>query len=318
MKKKILKFIKKKIKLIKIFFLYSTNISLYTNNNKKEIIIIFDGNISHGGLVDRLKGIVSFYAIAKQTNARFKIYFTSPFNLECFLVPNQFNWIADKNDLKWNPFKSKFLLLNDNFNFNWKKSIQKTKKNKIFVYANIDYLPTIFNEKIEDQWLESFWELFKISDFLNEKIKLEILPQNYISIHTRFTSLLGDFKDTANKKVSNDRKNQIFDQIKRAIKIIENQNSNIPVIVFSDSIIFLDFIKSNTNYIVLAGKPNHIDINNDKTIDSNMKTFLDFFILSKSEAIYLVRTNDMYNSAFSKYAAIAGNTKFNSIVLDND
>ena len=83
------------------------------------------------------------------------------------------------------------------------------------------------------------------------------------------------------------------------------------IYVFSDSIQFLDFIKLETNYIVLDGKPQHIDSNNNSNeLNDHIKTFLDFFAISACEKVFLIRTKDMYNSAFSKYAAIVGNKEF--------
>ena len=74
--KKIKSKISKNIKLLKFYFLYFNKIT-FKNKTKgrKEIIIVFDGNFPHGGLVDRLKGILSFYQVAKKTDADFKIYF---------------------------------------------------------------------------------------------------------------------------------------------------------------------------------------------------------------------------------------------------
>ena len=55
-KNKIIKKIKLGYKYLKLFFIYLPHINL-KKAHKKEIIIVFDGNFGHGGLVDRLKGI---------------------------------------------------------------------------------------------------------------------------------------------------------------------------------------------------------------------------------------------------------------------
>ncbi len=308
--KKTKKAIKTKIKLIKLVFIYLKNSSFSNSNSKKEIIIIFDGNISHGGLVDRLKGIISFYELAKQCGADFKIYFKSPFDLEVFLIPNQYNWIATANDLKWNPFSTSFLLLMDNFNFDWNKNILQAKKKKIIVYANVDFLPKIYNENAAHKWKELFTELFKRTPFLEEQILNTKLPNRFISIHTRFTSILGDFQDTTNRVVSETRKNEIILKLINEIDCIKNENNNLPIVVFSDSIIFLNFVRNNTSHIVLNGNPTHIDVKNDATITSNIKTFIDFFAISNSEKVYLLHTSEMYKSSFSKYAALVSQTIF--------
>ena len=125
--KKTFKLLKHFIKYIKLFIIYFPFLN-FIKTKQKEIIIVFDGNFGHGGLVDRLKGIVSFYAISKEINADFKIYFKHPFQLDTFLEPNQYNWLATDSDLNWNPFQTKFLFLMDNFSFNWKKTMNQWMK----------------------------------------------------------------------------------------------------------------------------------------------------------------------------------------------
>ncbi|GHV53839.1 hypothetical protein FACS1894181_17730 [Bacteroidia bacterium] len=55
-------------------------------------IFMVNGLIKHGGLVDRLKGIVSAYAVCKNNNIPFKIKFDFPFQLSSYLEPNKYNW----------------------------------------------------------------------------------------------------------------------------------------------------------------------------------------------------------------------------------
>ena len=66
-----------------VFLLYySTKIKWVSKpQDKKRIIICFDGLFPHGGLVDRLKGIISFYEVAKKLDYDFYIYFEHPFPL---------------------------------------------------------------------------------------------------------------------------------------------------------------------------------------------------------------------------------------------
>lgn len=308
--------ISKNVKLLKFYFLYFNKITFKKKtNDKKEIIIVFDGNFPHGGLVDRLKGIISFYQVAKSIDADFKIYFKSPFDLNHFLVPNVYNWSATENDLSWNPFKTKILYLMLNFNFNPLEYISQSNKRKFIVFCNIDYLKTINGslnpEELRSYWGKSFHELFKKSIYLNAAFSKLNLKENSIAIHTRFASLFGDFKDSPKRVATIERKNEIKDCLKREIDRIAFENQFKSIYVFSDSIQFLDFIKIETDHIVLEGKPQHIDSDkNSNEIDDHIKTFLDFFAIAACEKVFFIKTNDMYNSAFSKYAAIVGNKEF--------
>ena len=314
--KKIKSKISKNIKLLKFYFLYFNKIT-FKNKTKgrKEIIIVFDGNFPHGGLVDRLKGILSFYQVAKKTDADFKIYFKSPFDLNEFLVPNTYNWTSTDADLSWNPFSTKILYLMLNFDFNPIDYISKSNKKKFIVFCNIDYSKTINGslnrEELNIHWSKSFHELFKKSIYLDAEYSKLNIKENAIAIHTRFTSLFGDFKDSPKAIATKERKNEIKKSLKKEIDTIAFENKSMNIYVFSDSIQFLDFIKLETNYIVLDGKPQHIDSNNNSNeLNDHIKTFLDFFAISACEKVFLIRTKDMYNSAFSKYAAIVGNKEF--------
>ncbi|MES2812685.1 MAG: hypothetical protein V4670_09465 [Bacteroidota bacterium] len=322
---KVIKKYKNKIKKIlvkgKLLLYYCNKISFSNQPKKKQIVIVFDGKIQHGGLVDRLKGIVSFYQIAKEVNADFKIYFKHPFELNLFLETNQFNWNATEDDLKWNPINTKILYLMDDFKINPKESISKSNKKKFIVYANIDYSVTIhealdLNEQ-NDLWRISFNELFKKSNYLETALSSIVANNNTIAIHTRFTSILGDFKDTTKREVSDQRKIAIIEALKISILEIAKEYPEKEICVFSDSIRFLNEIKLNTPYKVLDGIPKHIDFDKKKqnVIEEHQKTFTDFFAIAESEKVFLLKTKEMYNSAFGKYAAIVGNCDFNIVSI---
>jgi len=317
--KRIKKIFSRTINKIKFYFFYVNKISL-KSKHKKEIIILFDGNYHHGGLVDRLKGIISFFQIAQKFEFDFKIYFKSPFDLTHFLSPNNYNWLATEKDLSWNPFSTKVLYLMDEFNFKPIDYFLLSKKKKYFIYCNIDYSRAIYRN-IDDQTLQEYWRasfnsLFKKSDYLNSTINQLNLQSNRIAIHTRFTSLFGDFKDLGNNIASESRKNEIKISLAKVIQEISTKYPQNCIYIFSDSIEFLNFIKINSNYIILEGSPLHIDTNNKvNNYMVHLKTFVDFLVIAESDMIFFLKTEDMYNSAFSKYAAIIGNKSFSTINL---
>jgi len=316
---KLKKEIKKALVKGKIFCHYFNKISFSSQPEKKQIIIVFDGIFQHGGLVDRLKGIVSFYQIAQKEGIDFKIYFKHPFELNFFLEPNLFNWNATEDDLKWNPLNTKILYLIDNFKINPKEFISKSNKKKFIVYANIDYSNTIHEaldlSEQNNLWRTSFHELFKKSDYLDRVLSSTASNNTTIAIHTRFTSILGDFKDTTKREVSDERKTAIITVLKKSILEIAKENPGKEICVFSDSILFLNEIKLNTHYKVFDGIPKHIDFDKKKenAIEEHQKTFTDFFAIAENDKVFLLKTKEMYNSAFGKYAAILGNCDFKII-----
>lgn len=92
-------------------------------------VYVADGRTAHGGLSDRLKGLISIYEYCKDRNIPLRINFYSPFNLDLFLVPNKYDWrlkggefvrnnsvgfrflIHTRNSTKRKPFTLNFLTL---------------------------------------------------------------------------------------------------------------------------------------------------------------------------------------------------------------
>lgn len=310
--KKLKQFLSEKSKEITLFFYYLKFFSL-KQPKQKQIVVCFDGVFPHGGLVDRLKGMISFYQIAQELGYDFKILFDNPFDLKLVLEPNQVDWKIDKSEIEWHPIKSKFLYLVNDFKANPLQIIKQSNAKTFFVYANIDYGKATFSDctdkELENKWRTSFNALFKKSTLLESKLNaLEAKP--YIAFHSRFTSLMGDFADTTTKVLSDKEKTALLTRLLGAIarvKAEHNQNAY----VFSDSVNFINFIKAKTQVKTIEGNPFHMDnFEGDSNLEGHLKTLIDFFMISKSEKVYFLNIKPMYNSSFSKYAAIIGNTKF--------
>ena len=303
-------------KRIAMILFYGQRLTFSETNTTKTIIICFDGVFSHGGLVDRIKGMISFYEVAQQLDCNFKIRFDHPFDLSVYFEPNTYNWKLEKK-VCYNPFDTQVVYLMDNFECNPLTLIQQSKAKTILVYCNIDYSKTMFPEysveELATQWRSNFNELFKKSVFLSQEIAK--LPQEeHLVFHTRFTSLMGDFKDSSVTLISAEEKQQLLltlvDKIHQKAALFPNRS----VYVLSDSVVFLDYIRQNTSYKVLAGTPKHVDIkNNDASFASHTKTLTDFFFIASSDSVYLLKEKKMYMSGFSKYAAILGDKPFEVI-----
>jgi len=177
-------------------------------------------------------------------------------------------------------------IVND-FDCNPLNMIQQSKAQTFLVYANIDYANTLYPDlsakEKEDKWRLNFNELFKKTPLL--------------------TSLV----------LNAAQKEELVLQLQHKIKSILN-TSTYKCYGFSDSIRFLETIKEKENIHLVEGNPFHMDNFGDATsIDGHLKTLLDFFMLSESEAVYFLRCGKMYHSSFSKYAAIIGNKPFKII-----
>lgn len=282
----------------------------------KQIVVCFDGLVPHGGLVDRLKGIISCYQIANELGYDFKILFDNPFKLTDFLEPNTMDWTCKRSEIIWHPLKTKLLYLVNDFDANPLHRIKTSKANRFYVYANIDYSKTIFPnlnaKEREEGWRNSFNALFKKSIFLDKKLN-EITTSKFIAFHTRFTSLMGDFKDTTSRILSDEAQEKLTEKLLQIVNRIKAEERE-KAFLFSDSIKFLDAMKTRTDIAVIEGNPFHMD-NFDKSevIEGHLKTMIDFFVISKSENVYFLMVEPMYNSSFSKYAAIIGDTNFECV-----
>ncbi|MCV2484027.1 hypothetical protein OD917_03755 [Flavobacterium sp. SH_e] len=312
LRKKIARFYKQLI-LLKY---YSKKIVFSNKQEKTKIVICFDGNLPHGGLVDRLKGIISLYEISKILDFEFKIFFTHPFELTNFLEANAIDWIINEKELKYNIFNSKIVYLINDFKIAPLQIFEKSKAKTFFVYCNVDYLtklyPTKNDQEIKFIWKNNYDHLFKTSNYLQEKLNiLSFEPR--IAFHTRFTTLMGDFSDST-KMILNEKEK--LDLTQKVIKAINDKAKQYPdkvAYVFSDSDFFLNHVRTTTNYKTLEGVPKHIE-NNNSDADYHSKTFLDFYYLAGSELVFLVTIDQMYYSSFSKYAAIIGGSEFNAII----
>ena len=66
-------------------------------NERKQVICMFDGRMHHGGLADRLRGIISTDYVCKQKGYDFRIYFVHPFCLEDFLDVHLYKIVNNKD-----------------------------------------------------------------------------------------------------------------------------------------------------------------------------------------------------------------------------
>lgn len=269
-----------------------------------------------GGLADRLRGIVSIYDWCKRNNRKFVINFCDPFLLQDYLQPNKYNWLPDMISYDSSNSIPKICMLEprtcnrkevvsqrDFLAEDWCNHNLVDVNKQIHVYTN------------QYRWCcdfaHLFNELFKPCERLQKEIDTHLskIDGEFISISFRFTTLLGDFTDCTGKPLKDDDKECL---IKDSLKVIRKISTDAPkhdkILVTADSSTFLERVKKIENVYVIPGKIGHIDYDNGD--DVNMKTFLDFYMISKAEAVYLAKGPGMYRSAFARTAAMVNNKPF--------
>ncbi|HLN94294.1 MAG TPA: hypothetical protein VK183_01570 [Flavobacterium sp.] len=281
----------------------------------KERAIVFycNGMVPHGGMVDRLKGMISCYELARLEGLDFRISYTSPLDLTRFFEPGKHDWRQPEEG--FNPFYSAICYHMDDFNVDIRNVVRSKRTRRFCFFYNINALPQLYpaldKESLEAKWRHAFHTLFVPTNTLS--IRLASVKEPYICCHTRFTSLMGDFRDTTNTVLTDTEKDALVSQVTRMIEEIQSQNQ-LPVYVLSDSERFLAHCETLPGIRVLPGKPGHVGVAG--ATDPNevfMKTWTDFDFLSKAESVYLLIGNRMYNSDFSRYAALMGHAGFNVV-----
>lgn len=288
-------------------------------NINNSYIFMADGRIPHGGMFDRLKGIISIYAIAKSQNKNFKINFTSPFELSKYLQPNNYDWIIEKNSILYSfPISRPLFLYGECY---YPHRVMKKRNKESHFYFGYDILKNVnFRYKKEYEWGTLYRELFIPTPYLQKYIDYykQDIGCKYIAIHTRFLNLLGDKNETdINPELSEIDKNELMEKVLNAIKQIHTSyNKTIKLMLASDSMLFINYAKNAMEDIyVIPGVVKHIDTAKQVSDSENLKMFLDYYLISNAEKVYSIVSDGMWPSAFPEYAAKIGNIAFERIKI---
>lgn len=286
------------------------------------LVMMVDGREWHGGLCDRFKGIVTTYACYKALNIdnlRYKIFYTFPFDLHDFLVPDKYDWSIAPNDITdnfWDVTVKKNVgctNLKSYTKLNW----QNKTHHQMHITANRDLIANI-NSKYNTHfdWGTLFKELFKPTTGLQSLISQHKanIGKEYISVAFRMQNIFGDFKEYDEPTLSADKQNEIKEKCFSFLKDLTHK-TNMPVLVTSDSSSFLSYINGTPDIYAMQGEAAHVDQHEIATHNKYLKSFLDFYMLAGGVKVYAPYTEEMYISGFSEYAAKLNNVEFIRIKL---
>lgn len=283
----------------------------------KTAVYMADGRRLHGGLADRLRGMVSLYSCCREAGVRFKIYFVSPFRLDKYMQPVSYDWRIDDTDMSYNSSDTKVFFTDCRREQGereelWQHDTLMRYLHKPFVQAHV-YTNFFCAEK---RFGALFNELFRPTELVEAKLRdlTPTLGENYISISTRFVQLLGDFTEPVGGGVVLDEEHAryVIDLCVTAIETIAQmpENQGKKILVTSDSNRFLATVATIDGVVVIPGEIAHIDVSTGHSGDADLKTFVDFFAIARAERSYLLTGMGLYNSNFSLRAAQAGNHEF--------
>lgn len=295
-----------RIKEYKLHRYYKRNNAL-KNISKKQIIYMADGKMHHGGLSDRLCGIISAYNYSKQNGYDFRIYFNSPYSLEDILNPSLHNWLIYDNDISYNSKEAKPIYISnipyyDDAKQYFDSKISSCRVNQIHIYTNARYFHL-------SEFKSLFHELFIPNNRLNSILKKhkEHLSDSYISLTYRFQQLLGDFKEDGFPTLNEDEKESLVERCLMCLNSLYEE-FNTTILVTSDSISFLNRASQFDFVYVIPGDIRHMDYNHDDVdIIVDMKSFVDLYLISQADRIFSCCIKPLYGGSFPITASFLGN-----------
>ena len=283
---------------------------------KKTPLIVYalDSTSYSCGVADRIRGMVGAYVFAKHNKIPFQIVHNSPFLLQDYLVPNKYNWLPKQETYSYNLFVSQPFININEYSSNI-LMIDKTKQT--YYYSNMDIVGLLnwcYGKKYS--FSEAFNELFSPSQKLFEALQphLKVLESNYVSISFRFIDLLGDFIEGIRPILSADEQIRLIDKCKDVIAKLHSENPRkSKILVTADSKRFLHSVENIPYVYVVKGDIGHSG-KSKITDGAIMKTFIDFYLISRASSVFVGVSGQMYpKSKFAYTAALAQNVPFKII-----
>jgi len=278
------------------------------------IIFMVDGKLWHGGLSDRLRGIMTTFKVAQKKKIPFHIFWNYPFSLEDYLEPSgNIDWRIKEEDISFSQNEAYPVVIMET-------TEPQTHINNYLRLAMALYNPMIqthvysnaYNAKGE--YAKLYHQLFKPSKKLQLEIDRHIsaIGSEYVAFTFRFLNLLGDFVEHSMYSLTNDKKIELIDKIKiEFFSIIKKLPQNYKILITSDSVYFLKQIAIwDSRIYVVPGDVQNIDLVNKKNENAWTKTFVDQQLLMRAKKVYLMRTGRMYKSGFPCLAAEIGGIPF--------
>jgi hypothetical protein len=284
------------------------------------VIFFVDGFMIHGGMGDRMKGIVSAYAVCKAKKLPFRISFDYPFLLEKYLLPNIYDWrIREDENIVFSKRCAHIINVHNDRKSQSLLNISPSSKQK-HVYGNMDILEDVNRIYGTDfTWPGLYEELFRPSAVLSGAIKeaMKNIGAGYISLHFRFQQLLGDFYDKGADILPDKEREELIEKCRNYVARVCD-SSDVDVVVFSDSNLFIGSLEGIKGVKTLPGEAVHVDFvekNGDKS-DVHLKSFLDFYILRSSSRVFtIVAGKKMRISGFPAYAAMSSGVEYEVVFV---
>ncbi len=309
--------------LIKYLFTFRKDYNRKTKcpvltDKKQRVVFMIDGKTIHGGLSDRIRGLLSVYHYCKLNDKEFRVCFINPFYLEEYLNPNKVDWLIKYDDLSFCRKEVSFRYFNSYCNLNNKEkeyfNLLHSSKKEIHVYSNVTIREDLFKKYFDNLFLPTD----KVLQSLNHCLAYNHITSDYVSITFRFIGILGDFQDHKGygEDATIEQKELYIKKCRNAIEWLHHHFIDRRILVTADSNIFLNAIKDLPYIFFANGKVQHCDFGENK--QDYTKPFTDLFLIARAQISFGFYTGKMFaSSKFALTASLIGGHKF-TMITDTD
>ena len=280
---------------------------------RRGVICICDGSLDHGGITDRIRGMLTTYAEAERRGMPFYISWTSPFELTDYLVPAEVDWRIDRSEISYKRDDAFPMIIDemDTLQCHADNYLRLTAAlhnalPQTHIYSNAD--------NARGNYAALYSRLFRPSELLSGALEehLRELGTDYYAFSFRFIGLLGGFNDFEPRQLPETEARALIEKVTAEFR---SQLSSVPasnrILVTGDSRRFLDHVAGiDPRIYIVPGDVKHVDYDRDAGNDVWLKTFVDQHLLMKAKRITLMLTGRMHRSGFPRFAAEVGGAEF--------
>lgn len=271
----------------------------------RRVVYLCDGRTLAGGLADRFKGILSLYALCEEAGYDFCICYTSPFVLEDWLSPADYDWRIAPADLSRD---AAMVVLENTDDADYQTVRQAAWLRRRLAEGPAEmHVITNSNHAYTLDYGALFARLFRPAPLLADALRRETaaMQGRYVSVSARFLSLLGDFRETgANGALPPAEAQALLDRCLAGVERIAAAHPDHRILVGSDSRRFVEAAAKRVPQVyAVEGAIAHTDLMAAHNADAaHLKLFLDFLLISRASHIYLLHAPRLRLSGFP-YAA---------------
>ena len=279
------------------------------------MVIFMTEGTEFTGLADRIRCVISAYAVAKEYNLPFFVYHDKGFELTKYLEPADIDWRIEKADIRRGLNNVSLLWFKDS----WPRLSPTRKEYHWYWSLNLFELGVV--PAHIGTFSSLFWQLFKMSPRLESLVgdalqHLQLEENGYIAVHIRFLNFFEAVEercDAVNGTATQEEQREMIQRVNDTLETIY-QDCRKPIVLFSDSNKFLaaphpDFTRQ------LPGHVGHI-LCCEQQDDVTDKAFVDMMIMSQAERVYSITGPQIYGGGFSRIAAFIGDKPFIQVPLN--